>query len=155
MGITMQRTVSAWYGNIWLSQDINTNTEGIGMNVIERNENLARDIHSWLVEKELWHGCTLYFNGKAWSYYNNWNNVECVKTSDETYEFDNKWAEDYLEFGNNRTVTLSFEGSDLYDIIGDFGYYFPETYQEFGDLFKKYGMFYELGDSWYCAAYED
>lgn len=56
-----------------------------------------------------------------------------------------------FEYVNEDTISMSFE-NDLYDI---FNYDMCESIrQDFEELFKKYGLYYELGNAWNLSLFQ-
>ena len=119
-----------------------------------RNEKLANEIRQWLLDHEMWIDTTIYFNGKAYTqrdpetgrYY--YNDPEHLFVENDMNPFD------YFEYANPETGSMSFEGP-LYEILnGYFGEVGWELEEEFNDLFRKYGMYFELGYSWSLTAVE-
>ena len=110
-----------------------------------RNEQLANDIIKFLKENDLDTDVTLMYNGKR--VFADTGDVENIVS-----------AGDYVEYFNDDTITMTFEGN-LYELLN--GYWdseFNDTYQkmydDFGKIFEKYGLYYELGYAWSLAAYE-
>lgn len=71
---------------------------------------------------------------------------------------DGKWkledgfvAGDMVEYANDKTITMTFEG-DFYDVI-NYGLY-PNLQEEFISLIESYGYYYELGNAWNLALYD-
>lgn len=110
-----------------------------------RNEQLANDIIKFLKKNDLDTDVTLMYNGKR--VFADTGDVEDIVS-----------AGDYVEYFNDDTITMTFEGN-LYELLN--GYWdneFNDTYQkmydDFGKIFEKYGLYYELGYAWSLAAYE-
>lgn len=114
---------------------------------------LAKDIYDWCIANDLWGDNTIYFDGKAWSNSDEWGGVRGIKIAEDLYEYENKNPEDYFEYANPETLSMSFEGS-LNHMLN--GYYSNSSKleSEFDKLFEKYGLYYEFGHSWNLAAYE-
>lgn len=115
-------------------------------------ESLAQEIYQWCVRKDLWGDNCLYFDGKAWASWSTWSGVKGKKIETDLYEYENKDPRDY--FGGGKSVlSCSFEGSLNYVLNG----YVPgwsKLEAEFYKLFNKYGLFFEMYDSWNGNAYE-
>ena len=114
---------------------------------------LAIDIYEFCKKYDLWGDNIIYFDGKAWSSSDYWAGVKGKKIADDLYEYEDKDPCDYFEYGNLDTLSMSFEGSLNYVLNG----YTSRSWkleEEFSELFKKYGLYYELGHSWNLAAYE-
>jgi len=109
-------------------------------------EELAKEIRKFLLDRHLWVDVKIYFNGKSFDthdkvsgkfYYNDDKNLVVNK---------NDKPEDYFEYVNpDHILSMSFEG-DLYDLINY--NMFPKTLEDFDKIFEKYGVYYEIGNSW-------
>ena len=121
--------------------------------VFSKYKLLAIDIYEWCKKHDLWGDNIIYFDGKAWSNGETWSGVKGHQLADDLYEYDNKNPEDYFEYANPETLSMSFEGSLNHMLNG----YMDGSWrleEEFGKLFKKYGLYYEFGDAWNLSAYE-
>lgn len=120
-----------------------------------KNKALAQEIRQWLLDHEMWQDTSIYFNGWCYStydkktgnhYYNDPKHLVCFRDDPSRY----------MEYYNKKTVTMSFEGP-LYELLnyaGDFGPIGWKWEEEFNELFKKYGYYFELGNAWNLAAAE-
>lgn len=116
-------------------------------------ENLARDIYDWCIKHDLWGDNIIYFNGKAWSSSSEWGGIDGKKIGDELYEYADKNPCDYFEYGNPDILSMSFEGP-LNHVLNAYVPGWVRLEEEFSNLFKKYGLYYEFGYSWSLSAYE-
>ena len=117
-------------------------------------QTLAMEIYDWCKKKNLWGDNIIYFNGKAWSSSKDWNGVEGKQIAEDLYEYANKNAEDYIEYANPDTITISFEGP-LYTALNAWDLpCYDGTEEELQDIFKKYGLYFEYGYQWSLSAYE-
>lgn len=118
-----------------------------------RNESLAIDIYDWCKKHNLWIDCTIYFDGKAFSYNREWRGELGKKIDEDLYEYENKNPLDWFEYANPDTLSMSFEGP-LYHVLNGYvrgGYKIEEQLQK---LFKKYGYYFDYGHAWNLSAYE-
>ena len=99
-------------------------------------EKIANEIVDLCI-KELWWDTDIYFNNKR----------ICVYRKDRIYYEENCNPLDYFEYANPDLISMSFEGL-LYDEI----YSGFET--SLTNLLEKYGLYYELGNSWNLSVYE-
>lgn len=90
----------------------------------------------------------IYCNGKRYMYrgYSDYDNQPTIQDAD---------VESYLEYCNPDTLSMAFEG-ELHSI---FTYswnipYCERVIEKFRKLFAKYGLYYELGNSWNLSLYE-
>lgn len=120
---------------------------------MENMECLARDIYNWCIEKDLWGDNIIYFNGKAWNNSKTWNGRRGVQIDEDLYEYEDKNPLDYFEYGNPKTLSMSFEGSLNY-VLNGYVRGWVKLEDEFRRLFEKYGLYYEMGHAWNLAAYE-
>lgn len=121
--------------------------------VFSKYKLLAIDIYEWCKKHDLWGDNTIYFDGKAWSNSREWAGVKGKEIAEDLYEYDDKNPKNYFEYGNPDTLSMSFEGSLNYVLNG----YTERAWkleEEFNKLFKKYGLYYEMGYSWSLSAYE-
>lgn len=121
----------------------------------KQKEQLAVEIRDWLIDHEMWQDVRIYFNGKCFSTddgnrhyaYNDRNNLFVLENID---------PRDYFEYVSpDDILSMSFEGP-LYELLND-GIYTVSIYddEEFLAIFKKYGCYYELGNSWNLSACYD
>tara|TARA_R100000995_G_C3480810_1_gene123770 strand:- start:1310 stop:1654 length:345 start_codon:yes stop_codon:yes gene_type:complete len=107
---------------------------------------MVRKIESWLKKNRLTSCVRIYFNNKCFCWYDSSKNkkiIEDIKGSD------------YFDYANDETISMSFEGP-LYEVLNyacDSKRY--ETLEdEFINLIKSYGYYYELGNAWNLSMYE-
>lgn len=102
-------------------------------------ELLAEEIKNFLILNKLDHEISIYYDNICWKKWSNdtWVRVENVKASTVTL------------YANDSTITLIFEGP-FYDIIN---FYHPnlkyrnKIESKFSKILKKYGYYYEIGES--------
>lgn len=117
----------------------------------KKTENLAKEIHSFLVKNGLWVDVAIYFNGKCWST-NNKNHTEFCYNENRYFETEAN-PKDYFEYvAEPNILSMSFEGG-LYEILN--GYYGFKLEAEFQTIFEKYGLYYELGNAWNLSCFEN
>lgn len=114
-------------------------------------ENLAKEIRQYLLDREMWIDTRIYFNGKAFStddgqrhfFYN--DPAHLVVLEDEDPHTYTEYAGDIL--------TMTFEGP-LYEALNYGGYDDNpwQTEEELTAIFRKYGLYYELGNAWNLTA---
>lgn len=113
----------------------------------ERIEQMAKEIMDFLIENEISHDVSIYYNNKKMRNNYEWSNGEYV---DNVEVLDDYNPHDYFEYAaHNHILSMSFEGS-LYTVLN---YSFGRTEDEFRKIFEKYGVYYELGNSWNLTAY--
>ena len=118
-----------------------------------KNKSLAIDIYKWCVEHNLWGDNVIYFDGKAWASFREWNGENGKKIDEDLYEYENKNPKDYFEYGNPDTLSMSFEGP-LNHVLNGYVRGWVKLESEFSKLFEKYGYYFEMGYSWSLSAYE-
>ena len=116
-------------------------------------EALAVDIYEWCEDNNLWGDCIIYFDGKAWSDYFNWNGEDSTHIDHNLYEYDGKNPLDYFEYANPDTLSMSFEGALNY-VLNSYCGDWVRLEEEFESLFENHGYYFEMGDSWNLSAYE-
>ena len=110
-------------------------------------ERLAKEIMTFLEDNDMLDGVSIYFNNKRVS-------TEFELIGDEVkYLWKEKTAVDphkYFEYAAyNHILSMSFEGT-LYDKLN---YEFDKRMEEFYEIFKRYGLYFELGNSWNLTVY--
>lgn len=101
-------------------------------------ELLAKDILGWLYEKELWIDVRVYYNGK----------VVYEKSKEEVAD-----PKDYFDYVGD-ILSMSFEGA-LYEVFNGTSARASKLQEEFNEILGKYGVYYELGNSWNLTLYEE
>lgn len=115
-------------------------------------ELLAKDIYKWCIKKNLWGDNCLYFDGKAWASWDEWNGEKGKQIEDRLYEYENKNPKDYFEYANPETLSMSFEGP-LYMVLNAYVSGWVKLESQFVKLFEKYDLYYEMGHAWNLAAF--
>lgn len=124
------------------------------MNNQEKAAALAKDIYNWCQKKGLWGDNIIYFNGKAWSSSKEWSGIQGKPIGDDLYEYEDKNPRDYFEYVNDPNIlSMSFEGP-LNHVLNAYVRGWVNLESEFMKLFEKYGLYYEMGNTWNLSAYE-
>jgi hypothetical protein len=113
----------------------------------ERNEKLASDLKDFIIKYGVI-DTRIYFNDICYDWCGNKFGDTCHKV------LVNIKATDYFQYGNNDTVSMSFEGG-LYELLnysvrGD-----SEALQEFNGIFNKHKCYYDFGYDWSLSVYYD
>lgn len=109
-------------------------------------EKFAYDVMDYLTKYNLDSDVCIYFNNKRIRHQYDWR--EDNPTPKLIVE-ENMNPLDYFEYANyNHILSMSFEGP-LYDSLNYSGY----KEEGLRRLFEKYGVYWELGDSWNLSAY--
>ena len=116
-------------------------------------QELAREIYDWCKSNDLWGDNIIYFEGKAWGNMPTWNGEKGKEIAEDLYEYENRNPLDYFEYANPKTLSMSFEGS-LYHVLNGYVPGWVKLEEEFNQLFKKYDLYFELGNAWNLAAYK-
>lgn len=107
----------------------------------ERNQAVAEDIVTFLIENDLFYDLRIYFNDMAID--SNKGILEDIKGST------------FFEFANDDTVSMSFEGP-FYRVM-NLGFE-NETYasleNQFSEILEHHGFYYELGYAWSLSLYD-
>lgn len=115
-------------------------------------ELLAKDIYKWCMKKNLWDDNCIYFDGKAWASWSEWHGEKGKGIGDRLYEYENKNPRDYFP-GGGSVLSMSFEGS-LNHVLNAYVPGWTKLENEFYKLFDKYGLVFELYNSWNGNAYK-
>lgn len=63
---------------------------------------------------------------------------------------------DYFDYCNENTVSISFDGSPIYEILN--GYASPELFEslhnDIENVIEPFGLYYELGNTWNLSLYD-
>jgi len=96
---------------------------------------LAYEIQDYLKERDYYYDVIIYFNGLAIS--SLWEGEQGRDVSE------------YMEYYNEDTITMSFEGI-LYQVLN----YNVQGYKEFKEFINSKGYYFEMGNAWNLALYE-
>lgn len=116
-------------------------------------QKLAKAIIAWCKEKDVWEDTCIYFDGKAWATWSDWNGIAGTEVIDGVYEYADKVPNVYMEYTNPKTITMSFEGG-LYDILNAYAHGWVKLEEEFLKIFESFGCYYELGNAWNLSVFE-
>ena len=106
-------------------------------------EELANKIIAFLEKEKIAGDVSIYFNNKVMSSRRNDNGYEWITEENvDPHEYFECAAYDHI-------FSMSFEGG-LYDVLN---YSFGRREEEFDNIFDKYGLYYELGNSWNLSVY--
>ncbi len=116
---------------------------------------LAMDIYNFCRKNEIWDDTAIYFDGKALASWSEWHGENGVKVADALYLYEDKNPRDYMEYINPDGLSCAFDCNfGLHTLVNDWGATFPSMYDAFSNIFEKYGLYYELGHSWYLTTAE-
>ena len=119
----------------------------------ETKKKLAKAIIAWCKEKEVWEDCCIYFDGKAWATWEDWNGTAGAEIAEGVFEYTDKNPKTYMEYTNPDTITMSFEGG-LYDILNAYADGWVKLEAEFLAVFESFNCYYELGNAWNLSVWE-
>lgn len=116
------------------------------------NRKLANEIREWLLRHDMWVDTTIYFDGVAYStsdkhhfYYNDREHLIELKDQD---------PKEYFEYVNpDHILSMSFEGP-LYDVLNGYCDGWIKLENEFRNIFRKYGLYFELGNAWNLSCFK-
>lgn len=114
-------------------------------------EKLVKEIYDWCVQKDLWGDSCIYFNNKAWASWSTWNGEQGKKIAYMLYEYSNKNPRDYFP-GGDSVIACSFEGT-LNHVLNGYVNGWVKLENEFNNIFDKYGLVFEMYNSWNGNAY--
>ena len=124
----------------------------------EEKEKLVMDLIKWLVKHDYFMNICIYCNNKRWmsdKYKKQLDNItEIIDESispDPFYVQENIKAKDYIEYANEKLITMSFEGPLYHEI----NYGNGKTEQKLQEFFEKRGLYFEQGYAWSLSAYEN
>lgn len=103
---------------------------------------LCNDIIQWLVKNDCWKDACIYVNGDR-ILVDGVNNVGVISLKIEK----NKDPKDYFEYVREPNIlSMAYDGK-LYKILN------YEDMFALNDVFKKHGLYYEMGNAWNLSAY--
>lgn len=106
-------------------------------------EQLVKEIMAFLEKEGIADSVSVYFNNKVMRSQRNDDGYNWVSEK-------NVNPHDYFEYAAyDHILSMSFEGG-LYDVLN---YSFGRREEEFDNIFDKYGLYYELGNSWNLSVY--
>lgn len=112
-------------------------------------EELVNEIETFLKENEIIVDVCIYFNNKRRLWESDRKNDWRPKLTVE----EDICPFDYFEYVNPKHIlSMSFEGA-LYHILNGYDSYADRMQQKFSAILKKYGLWYELGQSWNLSCY--
>lgn len=120
----------------------------------EQIEKLAVEVGQFLIDHEMWQDVAIYFNGKCFTTYDKEAGKYYYNDPDHLIVVENKDPNDYFDYvAEEHVLSMGFEGP-LYALInypqgtGDY-----RKLYKFNQIFKNYGLYYELGDAWNLSCY--
>jgi len=111
-------------------------------------EKLARELRKFLLDRDMWVDTTIYFNGKAFST-DDRHGRYCYNDPHNLIVLENEDPRRITEYAGD-ILTMTFEGP-LYDAL-NYGEPSWRVEEELRAIFKKYGLYYELGNAWNLTA---
>ena len=117
----------------------------------EEIEQLAIEIRTFLLERDMWQDVDIYFNHKRFGtydrkdkkyYYNDPTHLVCEEDI-EPNEYFEYVAEPHI-------LSMAFEGPVCHMV-----YYGTDmaTKRQFDEIFEKHGLYYEMGNHWNFTCY--
>lgn len=117
----------------------------------------AKEIINWLIKRDLWRDVTIYVDNGRYTFKNTSPHKDEIEAllNDEKIIPEIVWEEgfnpkEYFDYVcQPHFLSMSFEGY-LYEALN---YSLSPSYcdtidKELSDIFRKYGYYYELGNSW-------
>lgn len=120
----------------------------------EQIEKLAVEVRQFLLDNLLWQDVDIYFNGKSFMTYDEKTKKYYYNDPDHLFVLEDEDPSEYFSYAaEDHILSMTFTGP-LYDLIK-----YPqaegnqEKLDKFNQIFTKYGLYYELGDSWNLSCY--
>ena len=121
-------------------------------------EKLVEEVIDFLTKRELFYDVFIYAGGKRYASPDNINKNDGTKTMKTKngseymlYEDKEYKGSEYVEYANDETLTMTFEGAFHQEYNGNYGNF--RIYDEFNKIPEKYGLYFEQGYSWSLATY--
>lgn len=121
---------------------------------IEKNELIRQAIETFAIDHLCLggDGFMIYTNGMRYRYYSVEEDYENPKNTTFMLEIRPVLASKDLEYCNDKTVTLSFDGGAFYSMMnGEYGW---STHDKFDELVDSFGYHAEMGHSWNLALFD-
>ena len=120
----------------------------------EQIEQLAVEIRQFLINNQLWQDVDIYFNGKCFTTHDKEDGGYYYNDPDHLIVLENENPRDHFDYvAEDHVLSMAFEGP-LYELfnypIGTTDY---RKLDKFIQIFKNYGLYYELGDMWNLSCY--
>ena len=113
---------------------------------------MADEIRKWLLDHEMWSDVTIFFDGVAYSTSDGKGNYY-YNDPEHLIELHDRDPRDYFSYVNpDHILSMSFEGP-LYEMLNYYDAYPDDWRDEFDGIFRKYGVYYELGNAWNLTVY--
>ena len=110
-------------------------------------ENLANEIIAFLEAYDIADSVSIYYNGNVVRSKTEYTKGKYLYSWIKTYDID---PHDYFEYAAyDHILSMSFEGG-LYDVLNYNG---GSKMDKFIKIFERYGLYYELGNSWNLSCY--
>lgn len=110
--------------------------------------NLMVDIVTYLSENDMFYDTSIYVNKKHYSSNKNKDSTELKIGSVSVYQSDCEDPSKQIEYCNKDTLTMTFEGP-LYEELN-----YGNAHDKLSAIFKKYGLYFEMGYAWSLTAYD-
>lgn len=118
-----------------------------------RNRKLANEIREWLLSHDMWVDVTIYFDGVAYSTSDKENKHFAYNDPNTLFEYEDDPRRHFEYVNPEHILSMSFEG-DLYYLLNCEWEWQKNWYEEFRSIFKRNGVYYELGNSWNLSCYD-
>lgn len=110
------------------------------MNREERNKLAALEVANFIIANNLGYDTRIYFNDMCYDL--NYN---------ELTQINNIKASSCIEYANDETISMSFEGT-LYKHMNGYGGAY--IYNKIESIFNKYNYYMEMGNAWNVSVYD-
>ena len=118
-----------------------------------QTKQLATEILDYLVRNGMWVDTRIYFDGKVWDSYNKETGEFHYNEMDKVYEGQAD-PKDYFDYvAEPHILSMSFEGG-FYDVLNGTSERAVKLQEQFSNILKKHGLYYELGYQWSLSVYE-
>lgn len=120
----------------------------------EQIEQLAVEVRQFLLDREMWIETSIYFNSKCFTTYDKEAQRCYYNDPEHLVVLEHEDPRDYFDYvAEDHVLNMSFEGP-IYDLLnhpqGKADY---RKIDKFNQIFKKYGLYYEMGNDWNLSCY--
>lgn len=114
-------------------------------------EKFALEIREFLLNNQMWQDVDIYFNGKRFGCRNPEDGHYYYNSREHLFTEEGIQPETYFEYVNpDHILSMSFEGPVCHMLSYNS---YQENRKKFDELFRKRGIYYELGNHWNLTCY--
>lgn len=118
----------------------------------EQIESMAVEIREFLLEYDMWIDTAIFFNGKCFTTYDPAEGKHFYNDREHLIVLENEDPKTYFDYvAEDHILSMSFEGP-THEMINNYAYG-RNRQKKFNEIFEKYRVYYEQGNSWNLSCY--